>query len=164
MSVLDHPFLKPFLGKSALLDSNILLLYWAIPFDSGLIHTFKRLSSFQDSDFILLSETLKGFHSIRTTTHVLTEVSNLANSLPGNYKVAWSAYFADRIQKIAEDLIPSATLASSPLMRLGLTDAALAHLATTHVVLTLDFPLSQSLEARGMNVINFNHLRAAFLA
>jgi hypothetical protein len=44
-------------------------------------------------------------------------------------------------------------------MWLGLTDAALGELATTHVVLTIDFPLSNSLEVRGLNVINFMHLR-----
>ena len=48
-------------------------------------------------------------------------------------------------------------------MWLGMTDAALAALATTHVILTLDFPLSNSLESRGLNVINFTHLRSLWL-
>jgi hypothetical protein len=48
-------------------------------------------------------------------------------------------------------------------MWLGLTDAALAALATSHVILTIDFPLSNSLESRGLNVINFTHLRSLWL-
>jgi hypothetical protein len=48
-------------------------------------------------------------------------------------------------------------------MWLELTDAALAVLATSHVILTIDFPLSNSLESRGLNVINFTHLRSLWL-
>jgi len=39
----------------------------------------------------------------------------------------------------------------------------LASLAKTHVILTLDFPLSNSLESQGLNVINFTHLRSLWL-
>jgi hypothetical protein len=48
-------------------------------------------------------------------------------------------------------------------MWLGLTDAALAELAATNVILTIDFPLSNSLESQGLNVINFTHLRSLWL-
>jgi hypothetical protein len=44
---------------------------------------------------------------------------------------------------------------------LGLTDAALCMLASTHVILTVDFPLSNLLESRKLNVLNFNHLRVS---
>ncbi len=163
MSLPDHPLLRPHLGKSAVLDSNLLLLYWALYFDPKLITTFKRLNTFREADFFLLCELLKVFRSVRTTPHVLTEVSNLANSLPDKRKNAWAAHFSQRIRLIEEDLIPSATIASGPLMHLGLTDAALAVLASTHVVLTIDFPLSKSLESRGLGVINFTNLRSLWL-
>ena len=45
-------------------------------------------------------------------------------------------------------------------MYLGLTDAGLALLASTHVILTIDFPLSNALESQGLSVINFTHLRS----
>jgi hypothetical protein len=163
MNLSDHPLLKPYAGKSAVLDSNVLLLYWAMFFDPKLIHTFKRLNTFRETDFILLCETLKIFRSIRTTPHVLTEVSNLANSLPEKRKGAWAAHFSQHIQVIKEDFVPSAAIASGPLMHLGLTDAGLASLASDHVILTVDFPLSKSLESRGLNVINFTHLRSLWL-
>jgi hypothetical protein len=132
-------------------------------FDPELVCTFKRLNSFQSDDVELLAKTLKIFSALRTTPHVLTEVSNLANSLPKWRKDDWSDHFSQQIEVISEKWIPALTLAASPLMPLGLTDAGLASLASTHVILTIDFPLSNSLESRGLNVINFTHLRSVSL-
>jgi len=159
MTHAHHPLLMQHIGKAAILDSNLLLLYWCAEFDPTLVKRFKRLNSFGEADFELLSDTLKVFSERRTTPHVLTEVSNLANSLPGNLKDDWSEHFSSRIQLIAEDWTSATTIVASPLIWLGLTDAALATLATTHVILTIDFPLSNSLTSQGLNVINFNYLR-----
>src|SRR6266567_2020300 len=145
MRLSEHPLLKPHVGKPAILDSNLLLFSWCSDFHPALVSKFKRLSSFQIEDVDLLSETLKVFPVLKTTPHVLTEVSNLANQLP-----SW----------LKEDWIPAATIAHNELFWLGLTDAGLAQLASTHVILTIDFPLSNSLESRGLNVINFTHLRS----
>ncbi|MGA2673353.1 MAG: hypothetical protein ABSE99_08995 [Terracidiphilus sp.] len=163
MNVADNPLLQPYQGKPAILDSNLLLLHWCASFDSDLVRSFKRLNSFQPEDVVLLSETLKVFSAVRTTPHVLTEVSNLANSLPKWRKENWSNHFSRQIQVIPEEWTAAATLATSDFLPLGLTDAALAALAKTHVILTLDFPLSNSLESRGLNVINFTHLRSLWL-
>jgi hypothetical protein len=159
MKLADSPLLKPHVGKPAILDSNLLLLYWCADFDPSLVQRFKRLNSFQESDFDLLSQALSAFPALRTTPHVLTEVSNLANSLPESIKDDWFEHYSNKVQIIPEEWTPAATVAANPLMWLGLTDAALASLARTHVILTIDFPLSNSLESRGLNVINFTHLR-----
>jgi hypothetical protein len=163
MRLAENPLLKPYIGKPAILDANILLLYWCASFDLELVSTFKRLNSFQAEDIDLLSETLKVFSAIRTTPHVLTEVSNLANSLPKWRKEDWSEHFSRQIEVIPEKWIPAQSIAANPLMVLGLTDAGLASLASDHVILTIDFPLSNSLESQGLNVINFTHLRYAYL-
>ena len=163
MRLADNPLLKPHIGKPAILDSNLLLLHWCAEFDLDLVTSFKRLNSFQIDDVELLTESLKLFFSIRTTPHVLTEVSNLANSLPKWMKDDWSRHFSQQIEVIPEEWIPSASIATGDFMWLGLTDAALAALATSHVILTIDFPLSNSLESRGLNVINFTHLRSLWL-
>jgi len=161
--VADSPLLKPYVGKPAILDSNLLLLQWCAGFDKELVSNFKRLNCFQDEDIELLSETLKVFSVIRTTPHVLTEVSNLANSLPQWIKEDWAGHFSRQIQVIPEEWTSAATIATGDFMWLGLIDAALASLAKTHVILTLDFPLSNSLESQGLNVINFTHLRSLWL-
>ncbi|MGD0546207.1 MAG: hypothetical protein ABR991_00070 [Terracidiphilus sp.] len=163
MSLADNPLIKLYIRKPAILDSNLLLLHWCTSFDRKLVSSFKRLNCFQDEDIDLLSETLKVFAAIRTTPHVLTEVSNLANSLPKWMKDDWSRHFSQQIEVIPEEWIPAASIATSDFMWLELTDAALAVLATSHVILTIDFPLSNSLESRGLNVINFTHLRSLWL-
>jgi hypothetical protein len=163
MKVADNPWLKRYIGKPAILDSNLLLLHWCAGLDPNLLVKFKRLNSFQIEDIDLLSETLSLFSTVRTTPNVLTEVSNLANQLPSWVKDDWYAYFSSQIQIIPEEWIPAATIATGDFMWLGLTDAALAALATTHVILTIDFPLSNSLESQGLSVINFTHLRSLWL-
>lgn len=163
MNVAASPMVKPHLGKPAILDSNLLLLQWCSTFDRNLVTSFKRLNSFQREDIELLSETLKVFSAVRTTPHVLTEVSNLANQLPAWIKFDWAAHFSRQVQVISEEWTPASTIAASDFMWLGLTDAALSTLATTHVILTIDFPLSNCLESKGLNVINFTHLRSLWL-
>src|SRR5262249_32014764 len=104
------------------------------------------------------------FSSIRTTPHVLTEVSNLSNQLPSWMKPAWLKQFAFQIECIPEDWSPSIEIARNESFWLGLTDAALCRLATDHPILTIDFPLANYLESRGLRVINFTHLRSLQLA
>lgn len=153
------PLLLPHRGKPAILDTNLLLLHWCTSFDPSLIDTFKRLNTFTERDVAQLQTVLKLFPVLRTTPHVLTEVSNLANSLPRSRKEDWAEHFAGKIELIPEEWIPAKDIASGPMFHLGITDACLCRLAATHVILTIDFPLSNYLETKKLNVINFNYLR-----
>jgi hypothetical protein len=157
--VAESALLQQQAGLPAILDSNLLLLRWCADFDLSLVHRFKRLNNFDASDVKLLDEVLAIFPVLSTTPHVLTEVSNLANSLPEFVKEDWSEYFATRIQSISERWTPASSLAANPLFGLGITDTALASLAQSHVILTIDFPLSNSLPSRGLRVVNFTQLR-----
>ncbi len=154
-----NPLLRRFCGKPVILDTNVLLLYWCASFDSELIHTFKRLNSFSGEDIELLHRTLKSFPTISTTPHVLTEVSNLANSLPQWRREDWARHFVRQVDIVEEKWISARTIVRAPAIFLGLTDATLCALASTYVILTIDFPLSNFLESRKLNVVNFNHLR-----
>lgn len=158
-----HPLLKRYSGKPIVLDANVLLLYWCASFDSQLVSTFKRLNSFSGEDIELLLRTLKFFSTISTTPHVLTEVSNLANALPQWRKDDWASHFAHQVSIIEEKWTTAQTIVQNPAIFLGLTDAALCTLASTCVILTIDFPLSNYLESRKLNVVNFNHLREGWL-
>ena len=158
MKLTQHPALGPHLGRPAILDSNLLLLSLCYDFHPPLIHSFKRLSCFDPED--ALTATLSLFSTLHTTPHVLTEVSNLANSLPSWSKDSWFRLFTDRISLIPEEHCPSRELASDlASMRFGLTDAALVRFAKTHTVVTVDWPLTGFLESRGLPVLNFNRLR-----
>lgn len=155
-----NPQLRRYRGKSVILDANVLLLYWCASFDSDLVRTFKRLNSFSSEDIELLHQTLKVFSTISTTPHVLTEVSNLANALPQWRKEDWASHFASQVGIVDEKWLPAQSIVRSPAIFLGLTDAALCELASTHVILTIDFPLANALDSRGLSVINFTHLRS----
>src|SRR5438445_13474765 len=65
-----------------LVDTNILLLLLIGNYDRSLITTFRRTDKFTESDYVLLVDFLSRFATIYTTTHVLTEVSNLSWNLP----------------------------------------------------------------------------------
>jgi hypothetical protein len=154
-----NPLLVRYSGKPAILDANMLLLYWCSSFDPNLVGVFKRLNCFSEDDVELLRQTIKCFTVLHTTPHVLTEVSNLANALPKWQKEDWARHFAQQIKVVQEEWMPAQIIANEPVFELGLTDTCLYKLASTHVILTIDFPLSNRLETHGLNVINFNHLR-----
>jgi len=125
-----------------------------------LIGTFKRLSAFDPSDVFILDETLAARGELRTTPHVLTEVSNLANALPSWKKPAWGLHISGSISLIPEFHEPASVIMADPgSVTFGLTDAALARLATDHVILTIDWRLASMLDSRGLTGINFKRLR-----
>ncbi|MGA9068712.1 MAG: hypothetical protein WB424_00570 [Terracidiphilus sp.] len=160
MKLSEHPLVRRYSGRCAVLDANVLLLHMLCALDFSLLSLFKRLEIFEEYDYLLLSELLKSFSGWCTTPHVLTEVSNLTNSLPGWRKSSWTEYFSEQIQLIPELFEDSAQIASdASAIRFGLTDAALASLANTHLVITVDWPLTGFLESRGLAVLNLRHLK-----
>lgn len=161
----SHPLFKPHLGWPVVLDSNLLLLHWCAGFDPFLIKTFKRLNEFEPVDLYILEELLQVLGGLWTTPHVLTEASNLANALPAWRKSEWAAYLQDRVPLIYEFHEPAATILTDPLWAaFGLTDAALSRLASNHLIVTIDWRLASSLQARGLAALNFKHLRPRRLA
>jgi hypothetical protein len=152
----------PYSGWPVILDSNLLLLRWCGTLDISLLKTFKRLQGFEISDIYALGEILLTLGTIKTTPHVLTEVSNLANALPSWRKLAWTNHFAAQVNLVEEQWEPaSEILQDRSLGVFGLTDAALGRLARTHVILSLDWPLCNLLTERGLAAINFHSVRQA---
>jgi hypothetical protein len=164
MKLSEHPLVQPYLGRCAVLDTNVLLLHLLCTLDFSLLASFKRLGMFEAYDYLLLSELLKLFPAWYTTPHVLTEVSNLANSLPDWRKSSWTDLFSQHIQLIPELFEDSSLIASdASAIRFGLTDAALVSLAKTHLVITVDWPLTGFLESRNSAVLNLQHLKGTEL-
>jgi hypothetical protein len=152
--------LSAYAGWPVLLDSNLLLLHWCAALDLGLLKTFKRLQGFTLDDVAILAEVLAGLGGVKTTPHVLTEVSNLANALPSWKKSAWTNLFAQQIQVLDEIWQPAQTILEDRAMGVfGLTDAALGRLAGSHLILSVDWPLCNYLAARGLATVNFHLLR-----
>jgi hypothetical protein len=141
------------------LDSNLLLLLLIGSYDIEMIEWFKRVSDFTADDFNLLQSVLEG-KSLVATPHILTEVSNLANSLGEPLKTNWLLYYGKWIARIAEDQFPASELAAQPEFSLfGLTDAALCKLCSDAIVITADYRLSGYLRKREALVVSFDELR-----
>jgi rRNA-processing protein FCF1 len=141
-----------------LIDTNLLLLYLVGVLDRNRITTFKRTSIYTSDDFDMLDAIMGRFQRVITTPHILAEVSNLGGQLGAPLNRKFFDVLAEAITRLNEQYVPSND-AMQGYRRLGVTDAGIIHIAHTYLVLTDDFPLSNYLESRGIDVINFNHLR-----
>lgn len=148
-------------GGSVLIDSNLLLLWFAGLFKRELIGTYKRLNTFSLEDFDLLAAWLKSFRTIVTTPNILTEVSNLAGALSDRIKPHYFAAFCKYLELLQEEYVPSRQAATNQFFgRLGLTDSVIATVAEKHIlVITNDFELYYRLLSLNLDVLNFNHER-----
>lgn len=156
----EELFLR-FRGRQVLLDTNLLLLFLVGSYERKRIRNFKRTSTFSESDFDLLAAFLQAFSRILTTPHILTEVSNLAGSLPSHLQSSWSAHFSRNVDGFVEVFEESRTLVSSAVFsRFGLTDAAITSLSSRALIVTEDFRLSGFLRAQKMPTMNFRDLIA----
>lgn len=150
-------------GKRILIDTNLLLLYLIGTFERARITRFKRTSDFTEDDFELLATFLSAFPVIVTTPHLLTEVGNLANSLPAQLKPAWAMHFAFQTARLIEVFQPAVEIMLNRSFSLfGLADAAIHAASGEILVLTEDYPLSGFLQSQGIDVLSFRDL--AFLA
>lgn len=163
-SYADRLLLK-YRDSGALIDSNLLLLYFVGKYDANRIQHFKRTKVFTREDFHLLEAMFRFFKRIVTTPNILTEVSNLSWKLAKETKSDYSARFAEQVSLLQEDYCASTKACGHPFFsKSGLTDAAIMELsAGKYVVITDDFPLSKFLEKMDIPVLNFNHLRTAAL-
>ena len=155
-----------FAGKSLLLDSNLLLVYLCGHLGPQNFKRFKRVSDYTIDDYELLVRLLRHFSVLVTTPHILTEVSNLANSLPAWLKPSWSQIFTTLLalqgeaHGFREHWTPAADLVKMPeFAEFGITDSALTKLSPEALVITEDYRLSGTLRSRGIPVINFGDLR-----
>jgi len=148
-------------GKGLLIDTNLLLLLFVGLHSPKGIQRFKRTSQFAPEDFKRLVRVIRLFRHVVTTPSVLTEVSNLLGQLPEVLRLPNFQGFSLVIQDFQEHYLPSRELAQKPSFpRFGLTDAGIVEIANGRfLVLTDDFRLAGYLARRGIDVINFNHLR-----
>jgi len=147
-------------SRSLLLDSNLLLLWITAQYDLRLLATFKRVQMFTQDDAILLAWIIDQFDSVVTTAHVVTEASNLGNSLSSNSRLGWFTTLSEFSTTTLEETHRLNILAScEEFIRFGVTDCALSNLSAKYRVLTTDHRLSNYAREHDMPVLNFNDLR-----
>lgn len=152
-------------NRGALVDTNILLLFFVGKYDSSQIGRFKRTKAFTIDDFSIILKIFNFFSRIVTTPNILTEVSNLSGQFGEPMRSEYFGSIEPSIEVLHEEYLPSTLACSDPyFVKCGLTDAAIAALAyKKYLVITDDFKLANLLPARGVDVLNFNHLRTHLL-
>lgn len=164
--LLEEQVFARHVGKSILLDSNLLLVLLAGNLDFRLFGSFKRISTYSLEDYELLERLIKMFSILITTPYVLAEVSNLANSLSKQWQEDWLRNMAALLSchnckpLFDECWTPAKQLVLKPeFLAFGLTDASLAELSGSALILTDDFRLSGFLRRKGVSILNFRDLR-----
>ena len=159
----EEEIFQQYRGRRVLVDANLLLLFFIGSFQRSRVSTFKRTAHFTLAEFDALSALLAQFQIVVTTPHVLTEVSNLANSLPEHVKDSWADHFAAKTTALLEILEPATkVMQASSFNPFGLTDAAIHSIAADTLVLTEDFRLSGFLGSQGVSTLNFRSLARTF--
>jgi hypothetical protein len=146
-----------------LIDSNLLLLLLVGRINRKRVAAFKRTQKYTLEDFERLSQFYAFFSKHWTTPQILTEVSNLSGQLAGPELGKFRAALASLVKVIDERYIESRRITShDSFARLGITDAGLVLLsADGPLLLTDDLPLYDHVARRGVDVINFNHVRVS---
>jgi rRNA-processing protein FCF1 len=157
------PLIHKYSRKGLLIDTNVLLLLLVGSLDRKLIGKSKITANqgFTTDDYEVLKTFIGNFQKVITTPHVLSEVSNHVDKFKGDYHREIFKSFACLIEESEEHFKAAQSLTNSEgFVTFGLTDVAISVLASEKIlVLTSDFPLAGFLEKKGVDVINFNHLR-----
>ena len=148
-------------SKGVLIDANLLILYLARKTNPRQARQFAPGDTFTDEDFQYLERLVESLGKLITTPHILTEVSNLAK-LDGKALNTFRQGYKAVVEQMEEFYDESRSVVTDAcFMRLGLTDAAIATLSRRNMlVMTLDLDLWSALQQRGVDAVNFNHLRA----
>src|ERR1035441_1905930 len=115
--------------RGAVVDANLLLLFFIGVYDRKSITTNPRLARFTVEDFDLLKQLLGRFNRVITTPNILTEVSNLSNGIPEKDREAYFSLFADQLTLFDEEGVGSQSALKSRWAKFGLTDAVIATIA-----------------------------------
>jgi len=147
--------------RTLVLDANVLVLLTVGLANPKYIARHKRLHpTYCVRHFDLLLDLVRQAPAAATTTHALTEASNLIRQCAEPMRSDVMLVLQELIQT-CDELTPSARQASElpEFFRLGLTDAAFISLdPEKHTFLSADLDLVIALQNRGVDAINFFHL------
>lgn len=147
-----------------LLDTNMLLLYLVSQVDASLLHTFKRVDMFAESDISLLARIISRHPGMITTPHVLAEASNFVDHSPRHRRREMQTALRTFVEQYAELYEEARVLVQQPeFSSVGIADTGLAVLCSVADLLTTDYRLAGLIQARGGTAMNFNHYRTASL-
>ena len=144
------------------LDTNLLILLVVGQVSRELISKHRRLRSYDESDYDLLTKTLSSFQRLIVTPNSSTETSNLIiDGMRDPIRSRLLAVFGAILAGSDEHYEPSASISMTPeFIRLGLTDATwLKVLDRGSVLLTDDGVLYSAALQNGIETYNFSYVR-----
>jgi hypothetical protein len=151
--------------KGILLDTNLLVLLFVGLLAPDRVRSFSRTKNhgFTENEFSLLGRIVFSTSAkVITTPHILTEASGFIRSeFYGEVQLAALQIIAQVIQAFKERRQESRNLVRTEYFyRFGLTDSAILDLPPKkYLVLSVDAKLVIALQKKGIDAVNFNHLR-----
>ncbi len=142
------------------LDTNVLLLLLVGRATGRVIG--KRLKSYTDDDYHILTEWIGAYDQIVTTPNVWSEISNIWSwGIERDLRRDVIRVVTEVVRDSVEIIRPSKEIVvDEEFERLGLTDCVwLSVLDENVVLLTDELPLYQIALSRGKKAQNFTHLR-----
>ena len=153
--------IKKYKGRGALFDTNLLVLLLVGSINERRIPEFKRTQDYSIADFRTLKRLVQWFGTLSVTPHVLSQVSDLTK-LSGREFDMVREQFREFVVSAEECSYSARELVHHPLFaRFGLADASVsAACEQNRLVLTADLDLYIALTSRGLDAMNFRHVRA----
>jgi len=147
--------------RSALLDTNLIVLLIVGLAGKQFITTHKRTKDFIEEDYDLLVQTINNFDRLWITSHCLSEVSNLLKQTHEDFAKKLMLVFAQFADHMKESHISKSKIFENELVfRLGVADTGFVEKSRKVTCsFTTDLDLYLELCRLGRKVINFNHLR-----
>lgn len=166
MPLYAHTPIVPYVQKGRrgiILDTNLLLLYLVGSWNRECISTEKRLvghgldSMVYDGIVTIISK----FPQLVVTTHILTELCNLSDSLNKKNDGQFFRFITDWLQDTKERRNEARHLTKIELFhQLGLADSSLIQASLNgYFVLTIDVECAEAISRAKGNGLNYNNIR-----
>ena len=151
--------------NSVLIDTNLLVLLIVGATDKSLIDRHRRTKEFMTRDFDELCGLLDDFDEFWITSHCLAETSNLLKHTNDRRVRGLLSTLATFCSQARESHLPKdQVLTDRNYPRLGVADTGFVQKSKrVNLSITVDVQLYEAISRLGRNVVNFNHVRAAYL-
>jgi hypothetical protein len=155
---------KKFRQKGILIDTNLLILLLVGYYNENMISSFKRTANYTVEDYKYLKVFLTGFEQHFYTPNILTEITNLTDSINSEPNFSFFQHVKYVLGAFKEDNVSSDEIMElKSFLKFGLTDAVNCKLSDKYLVLTDDLRLYSYLANQDLPAINFNHIRDLYL-
>lgn len=151
--------------NSVLIDTDLLVLLIVGATDKRLIDRHRPTKEFMTRDFDELCGLLDDFDEFWITSHCLAETSSLLKHTDDRRAKGLLTTLATFCSNARESCLPKNQVLPDPnFLRLGVADTGFVQKSKrVDLSITVDVQLYETISRLGRNVVNFNHVRAAYL-